>query len=879
MSGQRRRYDRSERTPDSRKRPWQHRAPARANPVRAKPEPEQTEIAFTVATGRAPLTKTFGVGPDGKPTKTKDAGLSAGTATRVTLSGTPANLAVQLAGRLKSLEPTQALILAPPPAGKHEWPIVTRADTADRPDAITRTKECFPPVSGPALFGLDFDVAGYPQAVVDKMTAVRAPLADILVSVFPPFSEAACVTRESTSAGIRNREAPTPLKAAREGQHRYYFLKDGADGSDFAKRLFDRLILAGWGWGRVTESGTVLIQTFFDLTASADSSRLWYEAPAVLEDSRLEHVPGRREPRVTGFALLDTRTLAPLTDQEREGLAAITERIVDELAAEAAAKKTAWKAKRRAEMIARGVEGAKADRILHNAVERHALTGDFEIQLDAGGSVTVGGILADPSAFHRKTCADPLEPEYGGGRNKAIIYSDSNPVRIFSHAHGGIEYVVQRDATEFFEPVDEAAPLPGATAAAPDRAEARAIDLEQWCVSRFIGQPPPVEWLVKGSLPRGVPALIAAAGDIGKSYLVLDLGCRIAFGQSGRDSAPIFGGEVAADGTVVILTAEDSQKAIHKRIAGLDPVGARLKAKGRMIVVPLADAGGPLAIVRQRRDGLEVTDDFKRLRDRIERIPDLALVAFDPLQAFVHAPINDSPEAGQFLCTELGSLASATNATVVVTHHMGKVKPIKTRDEARDAIRGTSALVDGMRAVYALWPEAEESRAKAVCRMCGTPHGFRKVVNGAIVKANDEANLHISTYVRNDSGLLVDRSVRIGAAANDETLRSALIDAVAQAAEAGQPFTKTGANGVYHQRSRLLAGLQELSRSKLEALVDSALSSGELVQCAASGSRIVNHLDVPGGPFAEGRGEFKVGAQTAFPSDPGTEAFPRGREG
>lgn len=48
-------------------------------------------------------------------------------------------------------------------------------------------------------------------------------------------------------------------------------------------------------------------------------------------------------------------------------------------------------------------------------------------------------------ASTRKTCPDPLEPDYGSGRNLAILYGDADPVRIESQAHGGIRYVLRRN--------------------------------------------------------------------------------------------------------------------------------------------------------------------------------------------------------------------------------------------------------------------------------------------------------------------------------------------------------------------------------------------------------------------------------------------------
>ena len=53
-----------------------------------------------------------------------------------------------------------------------------------------------------------------------------------------------------------------------------------------------------------------------------------------------------------------------------------------------------------------------------------------------------------------------------------------------------------------------------------------------------------------------------------------------------------------------------------------------------------------------------------------------------------------------------------------------------------------------------------------------------------------------------------------------------------------------------------------LSRSKLETMVDDLLDRGEIVACLAPKSTTIKWLDVPGGPFAEGRGDFRQGTHT-----------------
>jgi hypothetical protein len=54
--------------------------------------------------------------------------------------------------------------------------------------------------------------------------------------------------------------------------------------------------------------------------------------------------------------------------------------------------------------------------------------------------------------------------------------------------------------------------------------------LTDWSTDRFFGDAPPIRWLCEGSIPLGVPALFAAMGGVGKSFMALDM----ALGDRGR---------------------------------------------------------------------------------------------------------------------------------------------------------------------------------------------------------------------------------------------------------------------------------------------------------------------------------------------------------
>jgi hypothetical protein len=119
----------------------------------------------------------------------------------------------------------------------------------------------------------------------------------------------------------------------------------------------------------------------------------------------------------------------------------------------------------------------------------------------------------------------------------------------------------------------------------------------------------------------------------------------------------------------------------------------------------------------------------------------------------------------------------------------------------------------------------------------------------------------VTTYVRTDDGVLYDRTADVANARGPQIdLEKALVEAVEAAAEAGMPFTLTGKAGLFQQAERLPEQLRALSRHKLERLGRDLLDAKRIKQAAAKGSNIPQWLDVPGGKFARGEGEFAKGA-------------------
>lgn len=291
-----------------------------------------------------------------------------------------------------------------------------------------------------------------------------------------------------------------------------------------------------------------------------------------------------------------------------------------------------------------------------------------------------------------------------------------------------------------------------------DPADILGFNLVDWSTGKFLGHAPDIEWLCEGTIPQGVPALFAAMGGVGKSFISLDLALEIAASVAiDGKKRRVMGGEVIARGSVVVLSAEDSRDSIHRRLESIDPGGRREDADGKVFIVPMPEVGGPMPLITGDRGEFKRTPQFHALIEQLKMIPDLKLVIVDPLQAFVTADITKDPAAGQYMWSAFAQICAATGASLIACHHMRKegMTRIDSSDAAREAIRGSTALIDGARASYALWA-AGEDQARRVCQELSLEYRPKRVVNGAVVKSNDEHDWHVHTYVRAESGLLED---------------------------------------------------------------------------------------------------------------------------
>lgn len=322
----------------------------------------------------------------------------------------------------------------------------------------------------------------------------------------------------------------------------------------------------------------------------------------------------------------------------------------------------------------------------------------------------------------------------------------------------------------------------------------------------FVGSAPEQKFLIGDTIPLGVPVVFAAAGDSGKGMMTLDLAMKVASGASMQNA---FGGLVAEHGDAIILTAEDDKDEMHRRISRLDPKRYREHYDHKLRILPLPNLGGVFPVMQKIDNSYEMGAEFARVYEQMLEMTRLKLIVIDPLASFVHADVNADPAAGAAFMGMLAQMATETGATVMVNHHMAKIKddkPIKTPEEARNAIRGTSAIVDGVRAAFAVWPVAE-TVGQQRCKDLNIPYTRNGVFDGAVVKSNGPANRDFRHFIRNpNTGLLEDRSQDIIAVKFSQTVRNRLelvFQFIQERELSGHPVTKGGNTDGLHEMVRI----------------------------------------------------------------------------
>jgi hypothetical protein len=315
----------------------------------------------------------------------------------------------------------------------------------------TRTKENFPYTPGcPALLMLDYD--GPPG----KPLLSKGEWLGRLYEACPALKITNKVWRPSTTSFIYDKDG-RELRGL-TGQRLYVVVADGADIPRAGETLFKRLWLAGYGHIELSKAGSFLKRTLIDASVFSPE-RLDFVAGAVCRNGLWQDkdklTPLYMEGTVDKEIYLNTQVALALLSVEEE---VEFQRLVEAVKAQKmgeAKKVRAVYIDDRSEEIAkkRGIPIDTAKRVVKEAIsERADLYPDFMLNFDRHGWVSVADVLKDLPKYDGATLADPLEPEYNGGRNVAKFYTNNGKPVIHSFAHSGKSYFLRNNDPGLIKP-------------------------------------------------------------------------------------------------------------------------------------------------------------------------------------------------------------------------------------------------------------------------------------------------------------------------------------------------------------------------------------------------------------------------------------------
>lgn len=343
----------------------------------------------------------------------------------------------------------------------------------------------------------------------------------------------------------------------------------------------------------------------------------------------------------------------------------------------------------------------------------------------------------------------------------------------------------------------------------------------QFSPQAFKGDSPPRQDIITGRLPRGKVIILAGEGDIGKSWLLLELHRAINDGAADF----VFGGQVERSGLPCIyLSGEDDRVTLDHRLRTIR-AGSRVAPAEHGLLVPAPNLG-PMPLVKEDYTGqIMPTDVYEWLDEQLASqkaiFGDLGFLAVDTWSTFFPVDANDNGKV-QASISLMANLATKHDVCIIITHHVSKGSDHGTRS----AIRGASALVDGSRGAYTFF-RAKPDEADFVHSRMDDDAFKGEVLKLRIVKNNLGLRRDDITFVRREDGSLSDVSSLLR---DDSNPDDALVTLIAGFNVAGVKVTKSGTHGINSLKSEAWPpSLFRLGRDRLEALTGKLIGQGRLV--------------------------------------------------
>lgn len=401
----------------------------------------------------------------------------------------------------------------------------------------------------------------------------------------------------------------------------------------------------------------------------------------------------------------------------------------------------------------------------------------------------------------------------------------------------------------------------------------------------YQGEAPPERHLVENFIVHGSMSALVADGGVGKTYATLELAARCAAGPVHIDGQPnkFMGFPVLEKMNVVVLTVEDGQHDIHRRLQAIDTDGSlRKAAHGSCSILPVREAimDGLTLVGKDTQGNNTASIAWKYVIKLIEeylqrstaRIDCPLLVVIDTYSATHHGDENNAVAVNEWF--RAAGLLKKFDATLFMTHHIRKTDPkaeIRTVDDMKAAVRGSTAFMNSLRLVIGIWkmPNGEAVLKEMIGREPGQllfNMGILKNNTGISWAERSSPKFHdpLLTLKRLGDGRLVyddlthRKRLELGDGkkerldASKAHLRAAIRHAVQWYSDQGWPLSR---NTLESERETLLPHpVNNMSKNEIrEALEVLVNTEGSL--CQVEGIKRVPRggvLDVPEGAFAVG---------------------------
>ena len=294
-------------------------------------------------------------------------------------------------------------------------------------EVITRSKEYFS-FDNESIILFDIDADDGDNTECNSYE----DLLNIMNQLDPQFENAEILIRHSSSSHIFKWEKGSKVLHSGSGSYHIYVRMININNlSNYIKLLEKRAWMLGYGYIKVSKSGSLLERQVFD-SAVFSPERLVFEATAICEDPYEQDKP--KSFYQDGDVINCDAVLDIDTEMLNRQIQIETENVKD-IAIE---KKLKFIDNYASKFIEDGYSKEEANKKANLIASNQKLFSINEIILSNQETITVKDIFLNPEKYNNMHCHDPIEMEKG---IKAIIYSNNgiNPI-IHSFVHGGINY-------------------------------------------------------------------------------------------------------------------------------------------------------------------------------------------------------------------------------------------------------------------------------------------------------------------------------------------------------------------------------------------------------------------------------------------------------